>query len=89
MFTLIRFEVGQTLWFAWLRTQQFAKLRSESCFFPRAVETAATRIWDWTVLGNAPGGFPETPIHTHTLSFGIYAQGECVNALVGSHDTQS
>jgi hypothetical protein len=35
------------------RVQQFAKLRSESCFFPRAVETAAARKRDYGVLKNA------------------------------------
>jgi hypothetical protein len=47
--------VQQTLRSARSRTQQFAKLRSESCFFPRVLATAATQIRDRTVLGNAPG----------------------------------
>ena len=71
------------------RTQQFAKLRSESCFFPRAVETVAIRIWNWAVLGNAPVSFSETPTHTQALFLWICAEGGLINALVESHDAQS
>jgi hypothetical protein len=54
--------VQQTLRSVRSRTQQFAKLRSESCFFPQAIETVATQIRGWAVLGNALGGVREMAI---------------------------